>query len=499
MKNPAPSYPPLDPETRYAGVVGDPVAHSLSPVMHNEWARREDIKTSYEAIRVHPDDFAEQIRQLARRGYAGVNVTLPHKHAALALADRCSDQARIVGAANMLTFREDGIYGDNSDIIGFEKALRAQMIERGSGVKTALVLGAGGASGAVIAGLINCGIKTITITNRTAQKARLLAEKLAPSFKGVEFILCPWDRREAVSAGIVVNTTSLGMKGMEPLEFEIDPGKGHAIIADIVYTPLVTPLLQQAMGMRLRTVDGLLMLMHQGAPGYRAWLGETAVIDADLYARLAMRLCTGAGRKMITIAVTGSIAMGKSTVAKMFADLGCAVWDADASVHRLYGAGGAGVGPVARAFPQALVAGRIDRTKLGAIVHGDSDKLLALEAIIHPLVAADRAEFIERAGNDGARICVLDIPLLFETGAREAFDRVVVVSAPPHIQRARVLARPAMTEEKFAAIMARQMPDAQKRRLADYVITTDVTPDETRGQVARALSDIISQIEASGD
>lgn len=197
---------------------------------------------------------------------------------------------------------------------------------------------------------------------------------------------------------------------------------------------------------------------------------------------------------MITIGLTGSIGMGKSTVAKMFEDLGAALWDADGAVHRLYAPGGDAVGPVGEAFPQARVetpdGATIDREKLSALVVHDREALGRLEAIVHPLVAMDRLAFGEQAKSAGALIAVLDVPLIFENGSEGFFDKIVVVSAPADVQRERVLARPGMSREKFEAILAKQMPDAEKRERADFVIPTGGSLDETRAEVARVWSQL---------
>lgn len=190
----------------------------------------------------------------------------------------------------------------------------------------------------------------------------------------------------------------------------------------------------------------------------------------------------------LVIALTGSIGMGKSTTAQMFAEHGIPVWDADAAVHRLYAPGGAAVAPVAARFPEALGAdGGIDRAALRQIIARDPAALDALNAIVHPLVAADRAAFIERAAAEGHDMVLVDIPLLFETGAEGLADVVVVVSAPPELQRARVLARPGMTEEHLNTILARQMPDPDKRARADHVVITD-TLEHARAQVAAIVA-----------
>ncbi len=190
---------------------------------------------------------------------------------------------------------------------------------------------------------------------------------------------------------------------------------------------------------------------------------------------------------MITVGLTGSIGMGKSTVAAMFRDEGAAVWDADAAVRRLYARGGAGYDAVKERFPEAIGEGGVDREKLSGLVLNDASALADLEAIVHPLVGADRGAFIDDAARSGAEIVVLDIPLLFEKGSEKFFDAVVVVSAPADVQRQRVLARPGMTEKKFRSILMKQTPDAEKRRRATYVIDTGVSLEETREQVRAVM------------
>ncbi|HCK85009.1 MAG TPA: dephospho-CoA kinase [Hyphomonadaceae bacterium] len=190
---------------------------------------------------------------------------------------------------------------------------------------------------------------------------------------------------------------------------------------------------------------------------------------------------------MIVIGLTGSIGMGKSTVAAMFAEEGAPVFDSDAAVHALYAPGGAAIAPVEQAFPGVLKSGAIDRAALSARVVGNEAAMKALEAIVHPLVAAAQRDFLEAAREAGAECVVLDIPLLLESRKPHAVDKVVVVSAPADVQRARVLARPGMTVEKFEAILARQMPDAEKRARADFVIDTGGALEQTRAQVRSVL------------
>jgi dephospho-CoA kinase len=189
---------------------------------------------------------------------------------------------------------------------------------------------------------------------------------------------------------------------------------------------------------------------------------------------------------MITLALTGSIGMGKSTVAAMFAEAGIPTFDADAVVRQLQGPGGRLVPQIERRFPGTTRNGAIDREALSAAVLSDRDELAALEAIVHPAVHHERTRFIVEHG--GAPALLFDIPLLFETGGNEAFDKVIVVSARPELQRERVMARPGMTEEKFRQILSRQMPDVEKRALADFVVDTSGTLDESRAQVRNILT-----------
>lgn len=193
---------------------------------------------------------------------------------------------------------------------------------------------------------------------------------------------------------------------------------------------------------------------------------------------------------MKVLGLTGSIGMGKSTTAGLFAEAGCPVWDADAAVHRLYGPGGAAVAPVAAAFPGVEVDGAIDRPRLAAALAADPGGFARLERIVHPLVAADRAAALARAAAMGASVAVADIPLLFETGAEGQVDAVVVVTAPPEVQAERVLARPGMTPERFAALLARQTPDAEKRRRADFVVDTGQGLAAARAAVAAILETV---------
>ena len=192
-------------------------------------------------------------------------------------------------------------------------------------------------------------------------------------------------------------------------------------------------------------------------------------------------------KKPFRLGLTGSIGMGKSTTARLFAEAGVPVWDADATVHALYAPGGAAVAPIAQAFPGVVVDGAVDRARLRNALGDDKQALLRLESIVHPLVQADREAFI--AAHDSAPLVVLDIPLLYETGAETACDAVLVVTAAPQVQRARVLARGQMTPDQLDLILSRQMPDDEKRRRADYVIET-LSLDQTRGAVQELIAKI---------
>jgi dephospho-CoA kinase len=195
--------------------------------------------------------------------------------------------------------------------------------------------------------------------------------------------------------------------------------------------------------------------------------------------------------KPFILGLTGSIGMGKSAVADMFEELGVPVFDADAEVHRLQGPGGALLGAIESAFPGTTGPQGVDRQKLGAAVFGDAEALKRLEAIVHPAVGASRAEFLARNAN--SKLIVFDIPLLFEKGRRAELDAVAVVSAPPEAQRERVLARPGMSEEKFEQILKLQVPDAQKRERADFIIDTGTSLEETRAAVEELVERLCSE------
>ncbi len=483
--------PPKNNISSKAGVIGFPVSQSLSPIIHREWLRREGKNGDYDFVLI-PDTrtaFNQKLQDLRKTGYKGVNVTLPHKQNALESADQFSPEAALAGAANMLSFEKDHVFADNSDHLGFQNALKAKLLKTSKlngELTSALLLGAGGASGAVLIALIKSGFSKIYICNRTIDKARALQKRVGKIKKGHQSVeTIPWDKRQSVDVDLVVNTTSLGMKNNPELDFEVGKKFGHKIIADIVYSPLETKLLKDASSMGLVTIDGLSMLMHQAVPGYLRWLGDKAVVDDELRDLLINNLAKKVPMKVIGL--TGSIGMGKSTIGGMFAQLGYPLWDADSAVHRLYQKGGDAVNPVGVVFPDAIVNGRIDREKLSVILKKSPDKFKQLEKIVHPLVAKDREYFLEQQRLKNTKLCILDIPLLFENNSEHYFDKIIVVSASAETQRKRVLGRNNMSEEKFNLILSKQMPDSEKRSRADFIIDTDQELDKTKTQVSNLI------------
>lgn len=269
---------------RLAALIGWPVAHSLSPVIHATWAAREGVSAYYIPVAAGPsyDDFRRVADALKAAGFQGANVTLPHKEHALTYAGSSTADAKAAGAANMLTFSEKGAVADNSDISGFANALMARNPATGS----ALLLGAGGAArGVAIALARNCGVETIIAANRTKARAQEIAALVAGE-------AVSWSERHARvgEADIIVNATSLGMSGKAGLELDLSTAKANATVCDIVYAPLHTPLLNSAKARGLATVDGLDMLMRQAVPGYLSWLGTKADVDDDLRSRLEAAL-----------------------------------------------------------------------------------------------------------------------------------------------------------------------------------------------------------------
>ena len=270
------------PSVPLAGVIGNPVGHSRSPLMHRHWLRRYGIRGDYVPLQVAEADLPDVIRALPRMGFVGANVTLPHKSAVMQLVDHLSDRAILVGAVNTLTFREDGtIFGDNTDGYGFMANVRAGAPGWDPKAGPALVLGAGGAARAIIVALADAGVPQILLTNRTRAKAEALKAEFGQRIKVVDWVQAG---NVVEDAAIVINTTSLGMTGQPDLRVPLDGLQPQTIVTDIVYAPLRTTLLQTAAEMGCVTVDGLGMLLHQGVPGFERWFGKRPEVDDALRA-----------------------------------------------------------------------------------------------------------------------------------------------------------------------------------------------------------------------
>lgn len=275
-----------------AGVMGWPVDHSLSPVLHGYWLKAYGIAGEYVRIPVAPDDFAEKVRALGDEGFAGCNVTVPHKEAALKVVDEADDQSRRIGAVNTIKVREDGsLFGFNTDGFGFLENLRQGHPGFNATRGPAVVLGAGGAARAVVAALLDAGAPEVRLLNRTLERARDLAVDLAGTGMGT-LTVADWDSRAGAleGAALLVNTTTLGMTGKPPLEIDLHDLPGDAVVNDIVYAPLETDLLANARARGNPTVDGLGMLLHQARPGFQAWFGPLPEVTADLRAHVLAAL-----------------------------------------------------------------------------------------------------------------------------------------------------------------------------------------------------------------
>ena len=260
-----------------AGVIGWPVAHSLSPEIHRYWLRRYGIEGAYDPIAVAPADIEGFLADLRGHGYCGANVTVPYKVHALRAAKRVTETARRIGAVNTLYFENGALVGTNTDAEGFYRNLQAVAPDWSATRGPAVVLGAGGAARAVVVALADAGAPAIRLINRTREKAEALRE-LAPDVMQV----VDWEARESAlsGAGLLVNTTSLGMVGQPPLTIDLERLPREALVYDIVYRPLETDLLAMARARGNKVVEGLGMLLFQARPGFRLWFGcEPEVTD----------------------------------------------------------------------------------------------------------------------------------------------------------------------------------------------------------------------------
>ena len=265
---------------KIAGVFGWPVDHSLSPRLHGFWLETYGIDGAYVPLAVPPEHFAQALRLLPAMRFAGANITLPHKEAALVVVDEATVLARRIGAVNTVVVRDDGsLWGDNTDAQGFLANLHDGAPGWAPKEGPAVVLGAGGVARAIAVALLDAGVPELRIINRTASRAEELARALGGAAKVALWV----DRERALSdAALLVNGTSLGMEGQSRLELDLDTLAKDAVVTDTVYTPLITPLLRAARERGNTVVDGLGMLLHQARPGFRAWYGTDPEITAEL-------------------------------------------------------------------------------------------------------------------------------------------------------------------------------------------------------------------------
>ena len=276
---------------RVAGVIGDPIAHSRSPILHGHWLDRYGIDGAYVPMAVRADRLAAAIAGLSALGFRGINVTVPHKEAALGLVDEPDALARRIGAVNTITIDETGrSHGTNTDVFGFLENIRAGVDGWSARQGPAAIIGAGGAARAIAFALADAGCPAIRLVNRSQARAEALADVVGPTASTVAWE----DRTESLEgAALIVNATTLGMAGQPPLDLPLDAAPDDAVVTDIVYTPLKTPLLSTARQRGLKTVDGLGMLLHQARPGFAAWFGVEPTVDETLRAAVLATLPAG--------------------------------------------------------------------------------------------------------------------------------------------------------------------------------------------------------------
>jgi len=274
--------PYLSGNAAIAGVMGWPVGHSLSPRLHGHWLRRYRIDGAYLPFAVAPGRLERALGALPALGMRGCNLTIPHKEEGLRLVDRASGTARRIGAVNtVVVARDGGLEGDNSDGFGFLESVRAAHRDWRADAGPAVVLGAGGAARAIVVALLDAGAPELRLVNRSPARAEQLAAGLGGPIRVVA-----WEGRERAleGAALLVNTTSLGMQGQPPLALDLAGLPTDALVTDVVYAPLETPLLAAARARGNPVVDGLGMLLHQARPGFRAWFGVDPEVDAKLRA-----------------------------------------------------------------------------------------------------------------------------------------------------------------------------------------------------------------------
>ncbi len=268
------------PRIPLAGVIGSPVAHSKSPMIFRYWFQQLGLRGYYIPMDIASGDLEDAIRTMPKLGFVGANVTIPHKEHVLGLADSVSDRAALIGSANTLTFRDDGtIYADNTDGYGFVENLRQGAPDWSAKDGPAAVLGAGGAARAVLSSLIDAGVPEIRLTNRTRTRSDALAREFGNKIRVFDWVQAG---NMLDGARTVVNATSLGMTGKPEMRIPLDAMSKDAVVTDLVYAPLETPLLAHAKSIGCTTVDGLGMLLYQATPGFERWFGMKPTVDAKL-------------------------------------------------------------------------------------------------------------------------------------------------------------------------------------------------------------------------
>jgi shikimate dehydrogenase len=265
-----------------AAVIGHPIAHSKSPAIHNYWIQKYGLQGQYMAIDIAPENLRACVNELADAGYAGFNVTVPHKVSIFDICTQVDETARQIGAVNTVVLRDGEISGTNTDAFGFMENLKSTRPVFYKD-RPAVVLGAGGAARAIVYALLQEGFQNIIITNRTDEKAKLLCDMSAQTMTPVD-----WDMRESAlkNAGLLVNTTSSGMSGKDPLVMDLKHLPADALVSDIVYAPLMTDLLKNAQGRGNPIVTGIGMLLHQARPAFQKWFGVLPDVDTDLQKRV---------------------------------------------------------------------------------------------------------------------------------------------------------------------------------------------------------------------
>lgn len=268
-----------------SAVIGHPIAHSKSPIIHEYWLEQNNISGSYQVIDIAPDQLAVGIKNIIDNGYDGFNVTIPHKQEIINFCDSIDDTAKKIGAVNTVIIKDKKLYGTNTDAFGFIQNIKSSAPDFNFKNKTAFVLGAGGAARAVIYGLIEQGVQKIRLSNRTKEKAVEL-QKMAP--KIIDIIAWEGVSEALKGADLLINTTSLGMQGSPALEIDLSALPTQALVNDIVYAPLMTGLLKQAQDRGNIIVTGIGMLLHQARPAFEAWTGILPEVTVELEQKILL-------------------------------------------------------------------------------------------------------------------------------------------------------------------------------------------------------------------